>query len=88
MAYTAWPPRGSAEPRAPGSDFHMTRGPQAPARRPPSLPGWLCFPGFARERDCSRNLSGDPSLAEVVALVRDPGGEEERYRGPLPWIDV
>lgn len=79
MAHTAWPPRGSAEPRAPGSGFHMTRASGTSKETPAFLGG--CFPGFSREIDCSRNLRGGPLLAEVVALVRDPSGEERKDTG-------
>lgn len=60
MAHRAWPPRGSAEPRTLGSDFHMTRGPQTPAGRPPAFLSGSVFMDFLEKRDCCRNLSGWP----------------------------
>lgn len=90
MDHIAWPPRASAEARAPGSGFHMTRGSlSGPSKETLNLPWCLHIPGFSGERGFSRNVDHLQSqwwplfLAGVAALVRGL-----RCRGHFPWTDV
>lgn len=86
VAHTA--SRGSAEPRAPGSDSHMTRGPQAPAGEPLAFLGGSVSPDFLEKGIAvgtwtTAKVSGDPLLGEAVALARDLSGEERKDPGDI-----